>query len=619
MSATSARAPLLALPGFLPDAVGFAGRFTAALLLAYATAFFIQLDSASSAGLCVAIVTQPSAGMAMSKALYRVLGTVVGGVAGVAVVALWPQDRAMLLVAFTVWLGACTFVASLLRDFRSYGAVLSGYTVGIVALGGIDAPAGALLTALNRVAAILIGVVAVAVVNGLSTSDRSFDGLVAGLRAQVTAVGALARGVLAGGEVPDDAACIAIGAKALGMTTEASYAATELPDGRARSAGARSSIAAILGTLAASRALAFAHRNVETGDAAARDIFIAERTNDLSRQRELAEIGMRDLIVGGRAHRKVRLRRHYDLLTAARTTLRTVIAVGCGAVFCIYAGWPGATGLLVQQAAFTALLGMAANPSAAATSMALAIPIPAVLAGVIGYWVLPGVSGFVPFALVVGAAGFVLALMVRLPLLARIAPGLLLYFTLLLAPANTESFDLSGFFNNLVVQAMAVLFMVLAFRLLLPVSRRQRFMRLVIAVQHDLRRTLTRGGTMAQTEVQSLEVDRLAQASAWLGRATPARLAVLHRMYAFCELDIALLRAHAGLRGAAPSDAVTAARASLRRPRPDTLAAAAATLAHVGDPALREAVSGLYGASILLRSQWRALHAYGVLKADDVA
>jgi len=198
MSATTARAPLFTLPGFLPDAVGFASRFTAALLLAYAAAFFIQLDSASSAGLCVAIVTQPSSGMAMSKALYRVLGTVVGGIVGVVVVAVFPQDRAMLLVAFTLWLGACTFVASLLRDFRSYGAVLSGYTVGIVALGGIDAPDGALLTALNRVAAILIGVVAVALVNGLTTSDRSFNSLVTALRTEVAAATAMARGVLAG-------------------------------------------------------------------------------------------------------------------------------------------------------------------------------------------------------------------------------------------------------------------------------------------------------------------------------------------------------------------------------------------------------------------------------------
>ncbi len=154
MSATTAPAPFLSLPGFMPDALGFATRFAAALLLAYLVAFAMQLDSASSAGLCVAIVSQASPGMAMSKMLYRVAGTLAGGLAALVIVSAFPQDRTMLLAAFALWLGLCTFVATLLRDFRSYGAVLCGYTVGIIAVSGVDSPDGALLATLNRVAAI---------------------------------------------------------------------------------------------------------------------------------------------------------------------------------------------------------------------------------------------------------------------------------------------------------------------------------------------------------------------------------------------------------------------------------------------------------------------------------
>ena len=169
MSASlSAPAGLFPLPGnFEPDAVPFAARTTLALLLGYGVSFAIQLDSASSAGLCVAIVAQALPGMALSKAAWRTAGTLIGGVAGVGLVAAFGQDRTMLLGGFTLWLGACAFVASALRDFRSYGAVLSGYTVGIIAIGNIDTPGGAFLSALNRVAAILIGVGSVAVVNTL--------------------------------------------------------------------------------------------------------------------------------------------------------------------------------------------------------------------------------------------------------------------------------------------------------------------------------------------------------------------------------------------------------------------------------------------------------------------
>ena len=124
------------------------------MLLAYLVAFAIQLDTASSAGLCVAIVAQPTPGMAMSKAVYRALGTILGGIVALIMTGLFPQDRTMLLVGFTLWLGGCTFVAALLRDFRSYGAVLCGYTVGIIAVAEIDAPDTVFLATLNRVAAI---------------------------------------------------------------------------------------------------------------------------------------------------------------------------------------------------------------------------------------------------------------------------------------------------------------------------------------------------------------------------------------------------------------------------------------------------------------------------------
>jgi len=106
---------LLQLPGFQPDALFFATRTALSMLLAYYVAFAAQVDSASSAGVCVAIVAQPSAGMSTAKAIYRIIGTLVGGCVGLALVAAFPQDRVMLLAGFALWLAVCTFVATLLR------------------------------------------------------------------------------------------------------------------------------------------------------------------------------------------------------------------------------------------------------------------------------------------------------------------------------------------------------------------------------------------------------------------------------------------------------------------------------------------------------------------------
>ena len=640
MSETTAarRESFLILPGFMPDAIGYAVRTTAALLLAYLVAFAIQLDSASSAGLCVAIVAQPTPGMAVSKAAWRAIGTVLGGAVALALVAAFPQNRTALLAGFTVWLGLCTFVAALLRDFRSYGAVLCGYTVGIIAISGIDSPDGALLATLNRVAAILLGILSIAVVNTLLSRPVAFEHLVDALRDRLATARTLALAALAGQDLPQEPLPAQVGAEILALRTDASYAAAELADGRSRRAGATAAIAGLLGMLSATRAIATGlhqapdpatRRTLDEASAALASnaaipplgplpadpqaAAILDRTRELLFQHALVQNGLRTLRGEGVATR-VQLPEHRDYIGAGLSAARTVIAVCLGCVFCIYAGWPGATGLLVQQAAFTALLGMQPNPSAAGLGMGLSLPIPAAAGAVIVFLLLPLGSGFVPFALAVGPFAFAAALAARHPATARFGPGMLLYLTLLLSPANTEAFDLPSYVNNVLVQAIAVLFMLLAFRLVLPVSPRRRLARVASAITRQVRLALD-GTTLDLDRIAArcLRVDRLAQAQIWLGRPTPVRLAVLQRLSNFSELDAALRRAQSGMR-------------LLGRPMPpsDPAALDAASREMLADPDgnpehLLLAAAGLHGAAFLLREQARALRHYGLLPAGRPA
>ncbi len=128
----------------------------------------------------------------MSKAGWRLLATLVGGVAGVAIIAAFPQDRTLLLAAYALWLGSCAFVAGLLRDFRAYGAVLSGYTAGVIAVGAIDMPLAAPLAAIDRVAAILIGIASVLLVNLLLGGSGAYPAFLAALRERAAAVTGMA-------------------------------------------------------------------------------------------------------------------------------------------------------------------------------------------------------------------------------------------------------------------------------------------------------------------------------------------------------------------------------------------------------------------------------------------
>ena len=650
MSATTVppHTDLLPLPGFFPDAVPFAVRTTLSLLLAYAVAFSLQLDTASSAGLCVAIVAQPSPGMSLSKAIYRTAGTVLGGAVALVVVAAFPQDRTMLLLCFTLWLGACTFVAALLRDFRSYGAVLCGYTVGIIAVSGIDTPDGALTATLNRVAAILIGILSVALVNTLLARPVAFDSLVSDLRQHLDALRTLAVDTLEGRSAPDMAFSVGAGATILQLRTQAVYAGAEMAGGVARRHGAVAAVAGLLGMLSACRALSAEPAGPEARDrlmqaaqvlkAGALNVgalqagalqagetmppapppqtaaaaFFAERADELLAHYAMAADGLRVLEEGGRVQQTVRLRIHYDQVGAALSAIRTMIGVAGGAVFCILAGWPGATGLLVQQAAFTALLGMAPNPSAAGEAMGVAVPFGAAAAWLVGYVLLPDASGFVPFALAVGLFAFLFSLAGRQPRLQRFGAGFMLYFTLLLAPSNVESFDLSGFGNEVLVQVIAVAFMVLAFRLVLPVSRKRRLLRIADAIAGDLQGTLARGRTLNEAATHLLEYDRMAQAEVWAGRRTPARVAVLERMGAMIDLDLELRRAWSGvLAPGLDGPAAAQARAALLAHDPGQLdEAAGALLCSPGQPA--RAVSGLHAAARMLRQQSSALRHYGL-------
>ncbi len=639
-SVTNQRLPLLPLPGFVPDAVPFAIRTTLALLLGYMISFAIQLDAAASTGVCVAIVAQPSPGMAISKAIWRAAGTVLGGVAALGMAAAFPQNRTMLLLAFTLWLGACTFVAALLRDFRSYGAVLCGYTVGIIAITGIDAPDGVLMATLNRVAAILIGILSVAIVNTVLSRPAAFERLVAALRQHLTNIEAIALDTLEGRPAPGSATNIRAGIAILLLRTEAVYAAAELAQGQTRRRGAVAAIAGLLGMLSAARALGSeptlpAHaewlaqaavalragqRKPPPGPAprSAAEAFTMERTAELLAHHAMAVEGLQVLAGGGRVTERVRLRVHYDVVGAWLSALRTMIAVGLGSVFCVVAGWPGSTGLLVQQAAFTALLGMLPNPTAGAAAMSWALPPAALAAGFVGFVLLPQVSGFVPFALAVAPFAFALVLIGQSYRFTRLAAGLPLYFALLLAPSNTESFDLSAFANNVLVQVMAIVFMVLAFLLILPVSRKRRLFRIADAIMTDLATTLRRGRPLDEASTHLLEYDRMAQAETWMGPPSSARLAVLERLTAMIDLDLELRRAWSGLHTMGAGPAVTRAKQALVSRQASLLARAATDLLQepAADPAPgMVAVSGLHRAARLLDRERRALHRYHVLDA----
>jgi uncharacterized membrane protein YccC len=136
-----------------------------AAFLALWISFLMGLDSPRSAMITVFIIALPSSGMALEKGIYRLIGTLVGCAAALAIVGLFPQQPLLLFLALAMWIGLCTGGSTLMRNARSYGFVLAGYTACMIALPAIDAPMEVFSLAIARVTEISLGILCTALIN----------------------------------------------------------------------------------------------------------------------------------------------------------------------------------------------------------------------------------------------------------------------------------------------------------------------------------------------------------------------------------------------------------------------------------------------------------------------
>ncbi|WP_130731180.1 FUSC family protein [Komagataeibacter xylinus] len=137
---------------------GFALRTTIAALLALVLALWMEMDDPQWAPMTTWIVAQNSRGQSMSKARWRLLGTCLGAVAGVALIAAMPQSAWLLFPVLALWVGVCCGLATFLRNFHSYALVLMAFTSGLIALNAANAPHQVFDIALSRSTYIFVGI-----------------------------------------------------------------------------------------------------------------------------------------------------------------------------------------------------------------------------------------------------------------------------------------------------------------------------------------------------------------------------------------------------------------------------------------------------------------------------
>jgi uncharacterized membrane protein YccC len=227
-----------------------AARTGGAALLALYLAFQLELDTPYSAMTTVMIVANPAQGMILEKGLYRFGGTLVGAVAAVTLMALFAQAPELFLIGLAFWMALCTGASTLLRGFRSYGAVLAGYTVALIALPAVEDPDSLFTLTMARLSVVFVGISCSALVGALFTSrtaERDLDLLFRGLLKDLVGGGRLALR-------PGQSAALrplrrAIGARLGGLEDAIRFAAAESPGVAARGPALRDASSAMLGVL----------------------------------------------------------------------------------------------------------------------------------------------------------------------------------------------------------------------------------------------------------------------------------------------------------------------------------------------------------------------------------
>ena len=510
------------IPETMREGVVFAVRTWFACVLALCVAFFLQLDEPYWAGMSVWMGTQPVAGMAISKSFYRVVGTLVGTVMGVVLIAFFDQTPELFILALGLWIGACTVASNLLRNFRAYGTVLAGYTAGIIALGAYDIPNQVFDIAMARGSATIIGIACSAVVVSLFAPHRAREKTVARLRESIRT--SMRRGAFPISGTFQER--IALGrplvAEMIALDAEIDFAAAESAEFRIHAGMARSLLAHLFGVIAAKRSLEDhllhadatpdrqtvrlyeeAMRLLEAApqkvdadqwkdleeelnalrvrireyepQVAGREIFgavssrvVLDRLDDLLRHESRAVHDWLVIQGGWREEPSLRLNFHRDSRAAWINGLRALLAVIAAGAFWIATAWSSGSLMLTQAAVVASLFSTAPRPDLAGMAFLQGSMLAVVAAFICNFYLLQHVDGFILFSLVLGLFLVPGAILIFNPKTSLIGLASCVIFIVVARPLNPMDYDIVSFLNNAVAILVSVVFGVISYRLFMP-------------------------------------------------------------------------------------------------------------------------------------------------------
>jgi len=531
----------------------FGLRLWASVCLALYVAFWLQLDNAYWAGTSAAIVCQPHLGASLRKGWFRMIGTVVGAVVIVVLTASFPQNRVGFLVGLALWGATCALVATLLRNFAAYAAALAGFTAAIIASDELGATGGAngqaFTLAISRVSEIWIGIVCAGVVlagTDFGGARRRLAALFAVLATEISS--RFSATLVIAGRAPLETQQVrreltrrvieldpiideAIGESsrirsrspvlqravtglfaALAAWRKVGVRLTLLPDRAARheADAVLQSIPQALRTApeqgTATRWMADPARMWRLCDETARTLIalpvatpslrlLADQTAEvLTGMCSALEALMLLLSHPSPAHSRVRgVRFHVpDWQPALVNAARAFATIGAAEVFWIITQWPNGASAITWTSIAVILFAPVADEAYARTvSFMAGTAVAAVSAAIVEFAVLPGVTTFAGFSIVMGLYLVPVGALMAKPWQTALFVPIVYNFVPLIGPTNQMNYDTVRFYNGALAIVAGVSAAALSFRLVPPLSPAYRTRRLLSLALRDLRHLAT--------------------------------------------------------------------------------------------------------------------------------
>jgi len=157
----------------------YMAKTTIAALLALWISMKLNLPDPRTAIFTVFIVMQPQSGLVFSKSYYRVLGTIAGVGVSLLITGMFSQDPVWYIGSVALWIGLATAAGFKYRNFQSYGFVLAGYTLCIVALPVIETPLDAFDIAISRFSEVVVGIMSATIISDIIFPRHLLDSLIA--------------------------------------------------------------------------------------------------------------------------------------------------------------------------------------------------------------------------------------------------------------------------------------------------------------------------------------------------------------------------------------------------------------------------------------------------------